>query len=175
MTKKRITSIEDLAGIAGAELGAKLGKSKIEKDAETVTTIKPEMLALSPDLPKPIVISNNEVVAETEVTNKPAKDHLTVLYNAFELGHVILPTGRIILKDIREEPNPINGYTRTLKKNKLPELIKEELARAQRLREIYEKNLKLGDNVYGFVFASIAAERDAARMNAYLAELEEKA
>lgn len=174
MSKKRITSIEDLAGIAGAELGTKQSKSQIEKDAEAVTT-KPEMLALSPDLPNPIVISNNEVVAETEVTNKPAKDHLTVLYNAFELGHVVLPTGRIVLKDIREEPNPINGYTRTLKKNKLPELIKEELARAQRLREIYEKNLKLGDNVYGFVFASIAAERDAARMNAYLAELEEKA
>ena len=179
---KRIESIEDLAGIAGAELGTKKSKSKIEKAVET-------------DSPTPVVkhtktiksakktakVHNSITDPDTgprngDVIKGVVVDHLTRRYNAFEVGYIEhYPYAQTSIDELRNAPNPINGYTRTLKKGKLPGLIKKGLKRAENFRAIYEQGVDRGDNSIGYVLASISAERDAARMQAYLIELEEKA
>lgn len=176
---KRIESIEDLAGIADAELGTKLGESKIEKDAAVdLPVVKPRKTKLSK---KPTLVDNSaiDIIDNNEprdVKKLPFIDHLLDQYNAFEVGYIkIFPKGKRYIKDMRDAPNPINGHTRTLKKNKLPKLIEEEWKRAKLFRSIYEKNLAEGNNAIGFVYATISAEQEAARMEAYLVELEEKA
>lgn len=182
---ERIETIEDLAKIAGAELGTKQGKAAIEKAAEadfppTEAKNKPTKTSKPAEV---IDIKRTDTVIDPDskprngdIVKGKTVDHLTKMYNAFEVGYIEhYPFARTMLDDMRNEPNPINSHTRTYKKKSLPKLIRKEIERSKKFRKIYEDGIARGENNVGYVCASISVEREVARMEAYLAELTEKA
>ncbi len=163
---KRIESIDDLARIAGAELGEAKGKPKIEQKTET----KQPTIQTSTKSENSTYI---EPVEGVRGLKQPTKK--VAIYNAFETGTISLyPYGTIVLSEIRDRPCEINDYTRSLKAKDLPKLIKDETDRAATLRKAYEAGLARGDNCIGYVLASISVDRDIERMVAYLAEISAK-
>ena len=167
---KRIESIEDLAKIAGAELGTKIEKSEIEKASEADHQISTKAIKsqnVDTEIDPDSGPRNGDIVKGKTV------DHLTKMYNAFEVGYIEhYPYALTQLDDMRNQPNPINSHTRTHKQEDLPGLIVKELADVIKYRKIYEDGLARGENNTGYVSVSIFAEREAARMEAYLTELE---
>lgn len=158
----RIESIDDLAKIAGAELGTAKGKSKIDQE----TPAKQPTVQTSSKSENPTYI---EPTKKFKMPKKPTKKE--ELYNAFETGTITLyPYGTIVLSEVRNRPCEINDYTRSLKIKDLPKLIKDETLRAATLRKSYESGLDRGDNCIGYVLASLSVERDVKRMEAYLSE-----
>ena len=123
---KRIESIEDLASIAGAELGTKKSKSKIEKavEAQSPTPIVKRTKTIK-SAKKTAKVHNSITDPDSgprngDVIKGVVVDHLTKRYNAFEVGYVEhYPYARTSIDELRNASNPINGYTRTLKKGKL--------------------------------------------------------
>ena len=171
---KRIETIEDLAKIAGAELGMKQGKSKIEKAIEAESTPAKKAATVIPiKSTKPA--KKTKKTKKTDTVDAPVND-FSELYNAFELGHIKRhPVGIIDLDEVRNRPNPINSHTRSIKVKDLPKMIKDEAIRAEKLKQAYLGGLKRGSNNIGYVLSSIYVERDVLRMVALLAELKEKA
>lgn len=163
---KRVENLNDLAKIAGAELGEAKGKPKIEQTTPTKRlTVQTFSKSENPTYIEP--------VEEFKRLKKPTKKE--EFYNAFETGTITLyPYGTIVLSEVRNRSCEINDYTRSLKVKDLPKLIKDETLRAATLRKAYESGLVRGDNCTGYVLASLSVERDVKRMEAYLAESLEK-
>lgn len=162
---KTIRTIDDLSKIAGAELGENQTKPKIEQPKKAVTT----------KLTKPITVARSDTKSGDVVKGKTV-DYLSDTYNAFEVGYIkYFPNREMTLDEIRTRPNPVNDNTRGNKSKDLPKLIKAEWARVEHFKQIYLNGLAIGHNNTGYVHASIMAEREALRLEAYQQELTEKA
>lgn len=178
MTKK-ITTIKDLAKIAGAELGTKQTESALERRAAEDGPTKPAKPIPAKPAKPPKDPSKPKKPAKPSKPRKPKKtdtegDHPR--YNAFVTRTVDQgPCGLTNIDDAIAEPNPLNGHTRSLKKKALPKLIKEGKTRAEKFKVIYERGVKAGDNDVGYVWVYVGILRDVDRMEKWLVELEEKA
>lgn len=166
---KRITSLEDLAKIAGAELGKKQIDSEIERLAAEDGSVKKPC--------KPILVTSKKLTKSKKPSKSKTSDTVDrPLYNAFETRTIDQgPYGLTNIDDARAEPNPINGYTRTLKKKDLPKKIEDQKARIKLFTDIYLEGIKRGENNTGYVWVTIGIARDIERMEKWLVELEEKA
>lgn len=171
----KITSIEDLAKLAGAELGTKKTQSSLELAVEDKPAKKPAKPA------KPLTPAKPSKPKKPAKPRKPSKPKKTDTedrpkYNAFETRTIDLgPYGLQNIDEALNEPNPINHYTRSLKKKDIPGLIKKQADRAQNFADIYTNGVKRGDNSVGYVWVVIGIKRDIMRMEKWLSELEEKA